>query len=93
MHELTLRPRAERDLRQIGPGPERARIIARLRDLATEAANLDIKALAGTAPWLRLRVGDYRVLYRPAGETAYVVERIVHRRDLDKAVGGLPAVD
>jgi mRNA-degrading endonuclease RelE of RelBE toxin-antitoxin system len=88
--DVTLRPRAERELRQIGPGPERSRIIARLRELSSDAANLDIKALAGAAPWLRLRVGDYPVLYRPAGEVL-VVERIVHRRDLDRAVDGLPA--
>jgi mRNA-degrading endonuclease RelE of RelBE toxin-antitoxin system len=88
--DVTLRPRAERDLRQIGPGPERSRIVARLRELGSDAANLDIKALAGAAPWLRLRVGDYRVRYRPAGEVL-VFERIVHRRDLDRAVDGLPA--
>lgn len=90
--DLTLRPRAERDLHKIGPGPDRARIVARLRDLSADAHNLDIKALAGASPWLRLRVGDYRVLYRPAGG-AYVVERIVNRRELDRAVEALPAAD
>lgn len=91
MRDVTLRPRAERDLRQIGPGPERTRIAAGLRELGADAANLDVKALAGAAPWLRLRVGNYRVLYRAAGESAYVVERIVHRRDLDRAVDRLPS--
>jgi hypothetical protein len=31
-----------------------------------DAANLDIKALTGRSPWLRMRVGDWRVIYRPA---------------------------
>lgn len=68
--------------------------------------NLDVKALKGASPWLRLRVGDHRIVYRPLtpGELAplvapiptkarptsgYLVERIVNRRDLDKAVGSL----
>lgn len=46
----------------MGPGPERTRIVARLRELAADATNLDVKTLTGAAPWLRLRVGDYRVL-------------------------------
>jgi len=90
--DLTIGPRAERDLRKIGPGPDRARIAARLRDLAADTPNLDIKALAGAAPWLRLRVGDYRVLYCLAGG-AYIVERIVNRRELARAVDTLPAAD
>ena len=93
MREVTLRPRAERDLRQIGPGPERTRIVAGLRELGADAPNLDVKALAGATPWLRLRISNYRVLYRPAGDSTYVVERIVHRRDLDRAVNQLPSAD
>jgi len=31
-----------------------------------DAANLDIKALTGRSRWLRMRVGDWRVIYRPA---------------------------
>jgi hypothetical protein len=53
-----------------------------------QPANLDIKALAGRAPWLRLRRGEYRVPYRPltaselralaASEQAgFLVERVV----------------
>lgn len=57
------------------------------------AENADIKALAGAAPWLRLGAGDWRVLYRPLTETesveggpAFLVARVVHRRDLLRAV-------
>ena len=43
------------------------------------------KALDGHAPWLRLRIGDYRALYRPI-EGGWWVERVVNRRDLEQAL-------
>ena len=46
-------------------GPQRRRVSDALESLAAGAENLDVKALAGRTPWLRLRVGDWRVLYRP----------------------------
>ena len=70
------------------------------------AANLDMKALEGRPPWRRLRVGDWRMIYRPLhgheltelsrlrGEPiepgSVYVERIVNRRDLEKVVAALP---
>jgi hypothetical protein len=73
-------------------------------DLATEPhpANLDVKPLSGRAPWLRLRRGGYRVLYRPLTEhelralhaperAGFMVERIVDRGDLERAASTLPA--
>jgi hypothetical protein len=47
-----------------------------------------VKALRGAVPWLRMRVGDHRVIYR-ATPAAYVVARIIHRRDLDRPVATL----
>ena len=71
-------------------------------DLAAEPqpANLDIKVLTGRAPWLRLRRGEYRVLYRPltsselraltASEQAgFLVERVIERGDLERAASTL----
>jgi len=88
--EVRLTRNAERDLRRIGVGPQRTRILAALRTLGADAANLDIKALAGAKPWLRLRVGDYRLLYWQRPDNAYEVARIVHSRDLDASVATLP---
>jgi hypothetical protein len=93
-----------RDLRRIDHGP-RKRLLALLeRELGAEPQppNLDVKALVGRTPWLRLRRGEYRVVYRPltspelralrAAEAAgFLVERIVDRRDLEKAAATLPA--
>jgi len=96
MRGVVLSRRAERDLRRIGPGADLTRIRDALEGLAAGATNLDIKALAGVAPWQRLRVGDYRILYRAVarGEAAdsdvrWLVARIVQRRDLERAVSTL----
>lgn len=90
MPEVRLTHHAERDLRRLGPGPQRKRIVAALTGLGAEMPNLDIKALAGARPWRRLRVGDYRILYWQRLDDAYEVARIVHRRDLDAAAAALP---
>jgi mRNA-degrading endonuclease RelE of RelBE toxin-antitoxin system len=84
---VRLSRRGERDLRRLDP-QDRARIVAALRALGTGAPHLDTKPLKGAGPWLRLRVGSYRVLYRPI-EGGWLVERIVDRGDLERAVGSL----
>ena len=101
MPEVHLRPQAEKDLRRIGPGPERKRILAGLARLADNEPTLDVKVIVSAAGWRRLRIGTYRVCYRSATTTtasgelavAYVVERIVHRRDFDAAAAHLSAPD
>ncbi len=53
------------------------------------AANLNIKPLVGREPWMRLRVGVYRVLYsyeEHDGQIVVAVARIVHRKNLKAAV-------
>jgi len=47
-----------------------------------------VVSVSGHPGWLRLRVGDWRILYRlHAGSR--VVARIVNRRDLEAAVRSL----
>lgn len=94
MSTIDLATRAVKDLRRLDR-PDRDRVRDALQQLAAGAENLDIKALTGSAPWLRLRVGDWRVLYRlltdaeaPDG-AGLLVARVVHRRDLLRAVGTL----
>ena len=93
MSGIVLSRRAERDLRRIGRGEALARLREALDGLADGEASLDVKPLAGSAPWHRLRVGDYRVLYRAvepdkAGDSdaRFLVARVVHRRELERAV-------
>jgi hypothetical protein len=70
-----------------------------------EPANLDVKPLAGRSPWRRLRVGDWRVLFRPLTAPERValarvrgreiapgtvlVDRILNRRELERAIARL----
>ncbi len=98
---------AVRDLRRVRDRRDLDRLEEALySQLATEPvpANLDVQGLAGHRPWLRLRVGDYRVIFRRltpaevrrldlsgATETGVLVERVISRRDLDRAVRSLPA--
>jgi mRNA-degrading endonuclease RelE of RelBE toxin-antitoxin system len=97
-HHVTLARRAERDLRGLGT-TELARIRSGVVGLARGAQG-DVKALAGSPPWLRMRVGDYRILFRPltAAELAdlgreepagWLIARVVHRSELERAVRGL----
>lgn len=67
MLRIVLSRRAERDLRRIGRGEALVRVREALEALAVEEPNFDVKLLAGFPPWHRLRVGDYRILYRRTG--------------------------
>jgi mRNA-degrading endonuclease RelE of RelBE toxin-antitoxin system len=102
MHHVELSKRALRDLRHIDHKSRRRLLDLLENDLAAEPQpeNLDIKALTGRAPWLRLRRGEYRVLYRPLtdGElqlldtsrpTGFLVERVIERGELERAASSL----
>src|SRR3990172_4652364 len=96
MRRVILSRRAERDLRHIGPGEALAGLRGALESLGADEAKLDIRPLAGSPPWHRLRVGHYRVLYRPLepeeaanSDARFLVARVVPRRDLERAVATL----
>ncbi|MGH2377885.1 MAG: type II toxin-antitoxin system RelE family toxin [Candidatus Limnocylindria bacterium] len=97
---VQLSRRAVRDLTKLGR--ERRRVERLLAALGQEPrpANLDLKPLRGREPWSRARAGSYRVIIRPltgeevrrltgAAGRGYLVARIVHRRDLERAIGRL----
>jgi len=92
---VELTRRALRDLRRLDR-PDRRRIAGALEELASGAGNLDVKPLVGRPPYLRLRVGEWRVLYRLAdaeeaasGGPRWYVLRIINRRDLERAARSL----
>lgn len=105
-NHVELGRRAQRDLHAL-PDRDRNRIVRVLReDLGADPLppSLDLAALRGRAPWLRLCSGDWRVLLRPlsaaeladiagAAERGLLVARIVNRRDLERAVATLPGLD
>lgn len=103
MYRVELSRRALRDLRRIDHKSRKRLLDLLENDLTTEPQppNLDIKALTGRTPWLRLRRGEYRVLYRPLATSellalasreraGFLVERVVDRGDLERAASTLP---
>ncbi|MGI8946289.1 MAG: type II toxin-antitoxin system RelE family toxin [Thermoleophilaceae bacterium] len=96
---VELSRRAERDLRRLSPRDRRKLEQALTETLAREPLpeNADDRALVGGAPWRRLRVGELRIIYRAlqpgelaGGDSTRYIQRIVHRGDLERAVGTLP---
>jgi len=92
---LRVAPKAEKDLRRIGPGPSLDRIEEKLLELdAVDDFNApesipNTKRLRGTdVPIWRTRVGDYRVIWTLASDGPVVV-RVVQRSDLDQAIDRL----
>ena len=89
--------RASKDILRIDRST-RARVRTALLGLMErpQHPNLDVRPLSGRSPWMRLRVGNVRVILRKlsASETrsldleapAYLIARIVDRRDLEEAV-------
>lgn len=90
MRVVRLSRRATRDLDAL-PKKTAQRVIATLNALGDDprSAALDIKALVGQRPWLRLRVGSYRILFR-TDKDVVLVARVIDRKDLDRAVRSLP---
>jgi mRNA interferase RelE/StbE len=91
LSNIELAPRAIRDLKRLDR-QTRKRVEQAFQALGEDAANLDIKPVAGRTPWRRLRVGEHRVLYHElAGETdaRYLVARVIDRRDLHRAIDKL----
>jgi len=88
---VELSRRAVRDLKRLG-APDRKQAASALRDTLGSSPlppNADDKPLRGADPWRRLRVGELRVLYRPLARRRLLVARVVHRRDLERAVARL----
>lgn len=76
-----------RDLDRI-PGTDRDRVVEDIRSLTQSPLGPPprIKRLRGLSPsLLRLRSGDYRVLYR-VDDALVTVMRVINRRDLDRAL-------
>lgn len=109
-HHYELTPRAQKDLRKIDPRV-RKRLVEGLDRLAEipPAANLDIDTISGHEPFRRLRIGDWRIIYRPLtrsemnvlvlrrgtceGMTGFLIERFVDRQHLERAVATLELVE
>jgi mRNA interferase RelE/StbE len=80
-YTVVLKPAAERALEKIAP-PTLRRIAKAIDSLGTDPRPSGATALQGEVGLLRIRVGDYRVMYSVRDEVLTVlVATIGHRRD------------
>lgn len=81
-YELRFRPAALRQLRKLDP-----QVARRIKD-ATDGLCADprphgARALTGRHGWLRIRVGDYRIIYEVRdGELVLLVIQVGHRSEV-----------
>lgn len=81
-YEVVLKPSAAREFRKL-PKPIRKRIGKKIEELAENPRPPDAKALAGGEGLLRVRAGEYRIVYTVQDRVVIVlVVRIGHRRDI-----------
>ena len=79
---IDVRPRARRSLRQLDPSVRKA--VAQLIDgLAADPRPPGVAPLTGHRPYLRVRSGDYRVIYSVDDRARMVtVAAVGHRREI-----------
>ncbi len=81
-YAIEVLPAAERDLRKVHP-QMRARIRGAVLKLAADPRPPGARALKDRPGYLRVRVGDYRIIYTIEDDVLRVlVVRVGHRRDV-----------
>jgi mRNA interferase RelE/StbE len=85
-YSIDVRPRARRSLRQLDP-PVRKAVAQVIDSLATDPRPPGFLPLTGLRPYLRVRSGDYRVIY-VVDDGAYVVTvaAVGHRREIYRSL-------
>jgi mRNA interferase RelE/StbE len=86
-YAIHVRPRARRSLRQLDPSVRKA--IAEIIDgLATDPRPPGFLPLTGHRPFLRVRSGDYRVIYAVDDSARVVtIAAVGHRREIYRRLG------
>ncbi|MGH3264570.1 MAG: type II toxin-antitoxin system RelE family toxin [Trebonia sp.] len=81
-YTIDVRPRARRSLRQLDPSVRKA--VARVIDsLANDPRPSGFLPLTGHRPYLRVRSGDYRVIYSVDDQARVVtIAAVGHRREI-----------
>ena len=83
---LSMRPRARRALRQLDPTARQA-IVAAIDALMANPRPSGAAPIKGHRPYLRVRVGDYRVIYDVMdSQVVILVLGVGHRREIYTAM-------
>ena len=86
-YDVDVRPRARRSLRQLDPSARK--VVAEVIDsLALDPRSPGALPLTGHRPHLRVRLGDYRVIYTIDDRARVVtVVAVGHRREIYRNLG------
>ena len=85
-YAIDIRPRARRALRQLDPVVRKA-IAEAIDSLAADPRPPGVRPLTGHRPYLRVRSGDYRVIYSVDDRACVVTVAVVgHRREVYRAL-------
>lgn len=86
-YAIDVRPRARRSLRQLDP-PVRKAVAQAIDSLAADPRPFGFVPLTGHRPYLRIRSGDYRVIYAVDDHARVVtVAAVGHRREVYRSLG------
>jgi mRNA interferase RelE/StbE len=81
-YAVDARPRVRKVLRQLDP-KVRKNVLAKMRSLATDPRPSGAEHLRGHSPLLRVRAGDYRIIYAVDDDARVVIVASVgHRREV-----------
>ena len=81
-YKIDVRPRARRSLRQLDPSVRKA-VAQVIEELAANPRPPGVAPLTGHRPYLRVRSGDYRVIYSVDNRTRIVtIAAVGHRREI-----------
>jgi mRNA interferase RelE/StbE len=81
-YALDIRPRARRSLRQLDPVARKA-VAGAIDNLTVDPRPPGARALTGHRPYLRVRSGDYRVIYFVDDRAGLVTVAVIgHRREV-----------
>lgn len=82
--KVVLSPRAEKQLKKL-PKVDQIAVAKKIRSIRDEAKVVGEKKLKDFGNIFRVRVGDYRIVYRKTRKKAYIV-LIRHRKDVYRLV-------
>jgi len=81
-YNVIIKASAKKELATL-PKPMIVRLIAAIESLATEPRPDGVRKLAGTQDMYRVRVSDYRIVYRIEDDMLVIeVVRVAHRKEV-----------
>lgn len=77
---IVISPKAEKQLKKI-PTLDQIAIVKKIRSLTNTLPSVKIEKLSGYSDIFRIRVGQYRIVYRQRTDELYII-LLGHRKDI-----------